>query len=496
MRLILFLPLTIIMIYLAATFFLLPYYSVIGRVKDYEPKTYDLTRRKHLITLKTSTSIQESPENYIIQASFFSDTTTNVAEGDVCPNKFQNNSGSPLSVQPCVQNQHLRLQFIAFQSPDVWGPDDVNSAKSYFVERSVQLHELTMDLRSGHLSRPKTDGPTPRTKHVNTLSTEFQIHLLRICSTDGCECDRSQTATQSKQKCQKFLDNLWESQRAAPHKNEFENDTLGCYDISDIGHPVCAVGVRIGPSVKCLNDQNAFSSECRFTLRLGLYIFPPTWLTFGSVWTWGVIGFVSTFTLWSYIALYYGRLLHLNYLQNYYAQKLPFSLKSGREYKLTIFITGEQYSKRTGVLELGSRKEVFKTIPLHIRFEEEDEEGSKSSTVVLHDSYYSKGDHSRVEFHIRWTDEFHMAGFIQPSVQVVLQQEMPPFVKTRFNLFFMPFFLVFKQAFNKSVREMFIEFDSWLFLCAYFASVHLAILVVLVYTFAAFTRNEPEVKFQ
>lgn len=243
------------------------------------------------------------------------------------------------------------------------------------------------------------------------------------------------------------------------------------FKIVKLGEEECHDNYFYNSNYKRTNDSN-----CYFTIHYMVFDKLPKLYTFGNMWTYNVVVFVTCLAVWLFSSLYVGRIWHRQYLRRYYIVPHPYyDLPKGKVYDLRLQFSGEPFSKFTGEFQLkciDDSDSILYRIPLIVQFEDEDVIGTKIACILQKYAFKLDQD-AKCECILNWDGEFELADFTPPHVEVTLKRKLPRTVGAISSIFFMPLIALQQIITNYPRHYMFIWIEEYRYLSFYLALVHI-----------------------
>ncbi|KAG9394268.1 hypothetical protein J8273_4370 [Carpediemonas membranifera] len=477
--------LVVIDLYLSATFFLEPYFSLFaGRQPYTKPFVPDFQFKPPHLSLQLVTTCGLSNSDHL---DVFVSLLSNKTDGS-CPSGFNDLETVPHpfldgAVASCGLTQARSLNFIHF-NPQYDGLDSSSYHGPRMRSTVMNSFEITLpdDIRQ---FQPDDAGLTVAID-------------LRLIDSDPCTTVSD---------CDDFLNSIIDSTQSTGNSFSVDTSSLAC--VSDPHSPAplgCSVAVITGDPEVCQSSSSyiyqmfhigeKYDGECAYTLAYEMY--PEIPLILGgatAVWSWGGICFTSLLLVNVFLKFYYFRRLHLNFVSQYYFNKPPFNMKAGYSYVIKIYVTGDRFSKSEGVFRLYQGSKTIFEHDLSVEFEEEDRDGSGVDTICIRLAYKADADYATVAPSVSWDEDFHAAG--NSSVmgeQMTCRRQFPWGIKNAMNIVCLPLYMPL-LLFPKRARRLFSSVVAYLYLCLFLGATHCTYLLPLIFGVLAYVKVIPQLNF-
>lgn len=439
---------SLVAMYTSATYMLVPFYSTNQNAQYLGPTTLYAPTGEYLYYITTVTSIFYFMEHQDIElySTVFISANYSIYEDSQCPEHFDvmiaANNPSRL---PCAQAFQDRMLFLGLE---------VNQTNPAFFTSPEDT--------SQHILKFGSDVPNSE--------VELYYGLFEFTNVTNC------TSTED---CLPVLE-YWPTHNGPL---QYNREHIVCFNPQsnlDWGQNGCAIPVVIGDTPDCVDEQQRL--VCSFAVLYTEFLLPPSMFLIGGMWSWGVIVFFNSMFIFLFVSFLHGRNMHIHYLQNYYFFKNYMSVEGGVRYDYKLVIRGEQFTHSRGTFSVNTSNKTLESVPLEMHFPASEVEDDRNGSVIIRGSYVPERTVDGVFLDILWDEEFQDTDTPCPEFDITFRRHIPKFVKTRWNVVFLPLLmtgvflrslccrdykLVLVSRLSQNVAFYFLLHASWLVLIAF-----------------------------
>ena len=466
--------------YLGGPYFLTPYYAILGDERYYDkPVDVALPKGNYMLSVKTTTGIPNFHERFSVSAAMYADEK----RPGHCPRGLRSNLYDEWKVKPdfpkCVRQFQNSLRFYRLSTNE----EERRASYRGPHERPFQIDEFFFSIAEGD------DEGKERVK------IKFVLELLRFqyptapCAKPAEDCEAFSKSIVQDETVQDELYYDSKSLRCVPYyqKEVYGADNTGC-----------AIRAHLGSLAECygnearhrhwdpFNVQLKNEGVCSLSVFWTLFSRPPAVFTAGQVWSWGVIGMISSLFMWLSVVQYFWYRLHLNYLAGYYFRTSHLTLTGGNQYDYKVLVTGKRFTRAVGRFTVFASGTVVFEQDLRAHFEHEDVTGEELCTIVFRGSFPIGRSTDDSSYSVTWTGEFRRAGFAAPVTRVELRQRVPRRVKTIANVVLCPIFFLIGLVTRRPKRAEFLRYADYIYLVAYMSGVYMTGFSILIFMLFAY----------